>query len=216
MINFFNSPIAFVSWAAALLAALTIHEYAHAWMANHLGDPTPRLSGRLTLNPLAHLDPLGTLALLFFSFGWGKPVPVDQFNLKDPRKDYAYISLSGPASNFITAILSSLLLKSFYWFGLTQINFVAQIFPFVYVFFNMFIILNLGLGLFNLIPLPPLDGEKILLGFLPSNLALKVENTLEQYGLIILILLMFPIGTQQALVSTILSPIIGFLSNLLI
>ena len=97
----FNNPLSFLFWLVALAMAITIHEFAHAYTADRLGDPTPRLQGRLTLNPLAHLDPLGTLMLLLVRFGWGKPVQFDPFNLKNPRKDGALISLAGPASNLL-------------------------------------------------------------------------------------------------------------------
>src|SRR4030042_6600170 len=97
----FTNPFSFAIWAAALLVAITIHEFAHAWTADHLGDPTPRLTGRLTLNPLAHLDPIGTLMLLIIRLGWGKPVTVDPFNLRHPKRDMALISLSGAVANFL-------------------------------------------------------------------------------------------------------------------
>ena len=98
-------------WIISLLIALSVHEYAHARAADELGDPTPRMNGRLTLNPIAHLDPFGTLALIFFGFGWGKPVLIDPYNLKDPRKDQALISLAGPGSNFILAVVVSLIYR---------------------------------------------------------------------------------------------------------
>lgn len=216
MLELVSSPVSFLFSIVALLAAITIHEYAHAWTADYLGDPTPRLAGRLTLNPFAHLDPLGTLALILINFGWGKPVPVDSFNFKNPRKDEALVSISGPLSNFVLAIIASLMLKTVYWFNLNSIAFVIQIFPFLYIFIQTFILLNLALGFFNLIPLPPLDGEKILLGFLPRNLAIEIEDVLSQYGTIFLIFLLFPFGNQGPLVSTILSPIISFLMQLLV
>src|SRR3990172_11954241 len=99
----FNNPLSFVFWLLGLTVAITVHEFAHAYAAERLGDPTPRLMGRLTLNPLAHLDPLGTLMLLIARFGWGKPVQFDPFNLRHPRRDSALISLAGPASNLIMA-----------------------------------------------------------------------------------------------------------------
>src|SRR3989344_7675802 len=107
----FSNPIFLILWAGSLVIAVTIHEFAHAWAAEQLGDPTPRLAGRLTLNPLAHLDPIGTLCLLIFRFGWGKPVPFDPFNLANPRRDSALISLAGPASNIALAVVLSFIMK---------------------------------------------------------------------------------------------------------
>ncbi len=216
MLNFIGSPLSFLFSIIALLVAITIHEYAHAWSADYLGDPTPRLAGRLTLNPFAHLDPLGTLALFLVNFGWGKPVPVDSFNFRNPRRDEALVSLSGPLSNFITAIIASLFLKAIFLFNLNSIGIIAQIFPVLYTFIQTFVLLNLALGFFNLIPLPPLDGEKILLGIVPRDLALKIEDVLDQYGMILLILIILPLGNQGPLVSAFLSPLINFLMQLLI
>src|SRR3990167_7825701 len=111
MTDLINNPIGFLYWIAALIVAITIHEFAHALAAERLGDPTPRLMGRLTLNPLAHLDPLGTLMLLVARFGWGKPVVFDPFNMRHPRRDAAIISLSGPLSNLILAFVCAVLLR---------------------------------------------------------------------------------------------------------
>src|SRR5688572_2528428 len=108
--DLFNNPLSFFLWLVALTIAITIHEFAHAYTADRLGDPTPRLQGRLTLNPLAHLDPMGTLMMLLVRFGWGKPVQFDPFNLRNPRRDGAIISLAGPVSNFLLATLCSILL----------------------------------------------------------------------------------------------------------
>lgn len=185
------------------MIAVTIHEFAHAFAADRLGDPTPRIHGRLTLNPLAHLDPLGTLALLLFRFGWGKPVPIDPFNLRNPRRDAAFISLAGPLSNLILAIILSFPLRFF-----PAIILVSQ-------FLNILVTLNIALALFNLLPIPPLDGGTILLGFLPRELADEWEQILTQYGPIILILLILPIRGQP-LVATFLLPIINLVLGFLL
>jgi len=193
----------FFIWFIALLVAITIHEFAHAWMADYLGDPTARLSGRLTLNPLAHLDPLGTLALFLFHFGWGKPVPVDPFNLRDPRRDAALISLAGPAANLILATVLSLILK------------LGAPLPLLFLFFQPIIVLNVSLAVFNLLPVYPLDGEKILLGFLSEKKAHQWEKTLSQYGPFFIILLLFPLyGTSLA--SLVISPLVNFILSLLL
>src|SRR3972149_8566479 len=112
-----NNPIMFVIYLLALLIAITVHEFAHAKVADYLGDPTPRLQGRLSLNPLVHLDPLGMILLFLVGFGWGKPVMFDPFNLRNPRRDAALISIAGPGTNFVVALLLSLILRSFILFG---------------------------------------------------------------------------------------------------
>jgi len=170
---------------AAILIAITVHEFSHAAMADYLGDPTAKLSGRKSLNPLAHLDPIGTLMLLLFRFGWGKPVPVDPFNLRNPRRDQALVSLAGPGSNLILAFLLSIVLRIA---AVSQagILWTSLLLPIIFI--------NVALAIFNLIPLGPLDGFKIVLGFLPEDKARDWAGT-QSYGLIILMMLVFlPIG----------------------
>lgn len=186
---------------ASVLIALTIHEFAHAWAANNLGDPTARLEGRMSLNPLAHLDPIGTLTLIFFGFGWGKPVPVDSYNLKNPRRDSALISLAGPGSNFILTLL------------LAGINLV---FPLPLYILRPLMTINLGLGLFNLIPLAPLDGSKILIGLLPFETSVEVEDILNQLSIPTLITLFLPLFNGRSLLDIFLIPSINFLLKILI
>lgn len=198
----FTNPISFFVWFFALLVAISIHEFSHAWMADRLGDPTPRINGRLTLSPLAHLDPIGTLMLLLTRFGWGKPVPIDPYNLENPRRDTALISLAGPASNLILATILSV------FTGLLNLWFIDLL-------FLPIIILNTSLAIFNLLPIPPLDGSKILLGLLPYDLALEWEEILEQYGLIIILFLLFPF-TGRPLITYILLPIINFILDILL
>ncbi|MFC1711549.1 site-2 protease family protein [Patescibacteria group bacterium] len=198
----FSSPIAFIVLAVSLVIAITVHEFAHAFVADKLGDPTPKINDRLTLNPLSHLDPIGTLALLIASFGWGKPVPIDPYNLRNPKRDSALISLAGPASNLILATLLSLLLK------FTTLALPASVIMAI-------IVLNVNLAVFNLLPIPPLDGSKILVGFLPHDIAWKIEESLSRYGMILLIFLVFPFF-GQSLAITIISPIINLILSLLI
>jgi Zn-dependent protease len=196
MLNFlFSDPFSFIVWAVAMLVAISVHEAAHAWMAERLGDPTAKLQGRLTLNPLAHLDPVGTLMILFFRFGWGKPVPVDEYNLRYPKRDAALISLAGPASNLVLASLLAILTR------ITSFDF--WLIP--------IIVLSVSLAIFNLIPIHPLDGGKILVGLLPHRLADEVEEVLNQYGFILLIFLVFPFfgGTSPAI--SLISPIINLI-----
>jgi len=199
-----------IFWLIALVIALSVHEYAHARLADELGDPTPRLAGRLTLNPLAHFDFLGTLALFIFHFGWGKPVPIDPFNLRHPRRDEALISLAGPASNFLTALLAAFLFRLAN--GLVLLPFWAA--P-VSLLLETTVILNLGLGIFNLIPLPPLDGSKVLFGVLPAQLAANLEETLQRYSLIILLLLLLlPLPNGGTPAAAFLGPLLSRISSL--
>ncbi len=205
-------PIFLISF----LLALSIHEAAHAWTADRLGDPTAKLAGRVTLNPLAHLDPLGFFLPLFLMLtrapliiGWGKPVPVDSFNLRRPRRDTAYISLSGPLANFILAFLVAAIWRILiYFFPLLNDALIFFFLPLVQA--------NIALGIFNLLPFYPLDGEKVLLGFLPSHLAEKWEIFLRKYGLFFLFLLIFPFSGQQSLLDIFMRPIYYFLLRLLI
>lgn len=203
----FSNPITLIYWLLAFGLSLSIHEAAHAWMADRLGDPTARLAGRMTLNPLAHLDPLGTLMLLFFRFGWGKPVPIDDYNLQNPRKDAGLISLAGPAANLILATTLSLILR----LSPPASNFSLL----TSVLLTPIIILNVSWGIFNLLPIHPLDGGKILVGFLPSESALKVEEILEEYQLIFLLLIIFPFF-GNSLISIILDPVINLILGILL
>lgn len=167
---------------AALVVAITLHEFSHALAAEYLGDPTPRLAGRLTLNPLAHLDPIGTIMLVLVHFGWGKPVPFDPYNLQNPRRDAALISLAGPGMNFVTAIAMAVALR-------VMVNFTSPASVF-YQFFVQVLALSVMLGLFNLLPVGPLDGEKILVGFLPREQALEIDKFFGRYGLFILLFIL--------------------------
>ncbi|PIP51955.1 site-2 protease family protein [Candidatus Beckwithbacteria bacterium CG_4_10_14_0_2_um_filter_47_25] len=186
----------------ALIIAITIHEFAHAWMADRLGDPTPQLQGRLSLNPLKHLDPIGTLMLLFFRFGWGKPVEFDPYNLRHPRRDAALISLAGPAVNLILATALSLVLK-----------FSGS--PLFSIFLYPVILININLAIFNLLPVPPLDGAKILYGILPADWADEYNDFMGRYGTILLILLIIPIGGSSLAINLIM-PVINGITKLLL
>ena len=205
----FNNPFSFFVWTLALLVAITIHEFSHAWASDRLGDPTARLMGRLTLNPLAHLDPLGTLFLLFARFGWGKPVPFDPFNLKNPRRDAALISLAGPGSNLITATILSFILKI-----IPGLPFSLTAYLLIQAFLVPLIIMSVSLGIFNLLPVSPLDGFKIVAGFLPKNLASQWEE-LENYGLLFLLLMLFPMA-GGSLLTNIMNPLLNFVLTLLL
>lgn len=207
----------FVFWLMALVTAITIHEFAHAYAAEHLGDPTPRLQGRLTLNPLAHLDPLGTIMLLIARFGWGKPVQFDPFNLRHPRRDSAIISLAGPVANLLLASVCAILLQILFNIRLPLIPH-SVIGLFVYLIIGLLqpvIILNVVLAVFNLVPIHPLDGFKIVGGILPREYAQQWQE-LEPYGMIFLIFLIFPLFSAVSPISTIISPIINFILTILL
>lgn len=203
MINsLFSDPLSFVLWALALVIAITIHEFAHAWTAVRLGDPTPKLQGRLTLNPLSHLDPVGTIMLLFFRFGWGKPVQFDPYNLQNPRRDAAVISLAGPVSNLILATILSLIVN------LVYSPLTTLLIPIIY--------LNVVLAVFNLIPMHPLDGGKILVGLMPKEQAKDIDVFMNKYGMIILLFLIFPFFGSTSPIFSFLTPIINFILSVLL
>ena len=182
----FTDPTAFliglVLKLPALLLAVTIHELAHGLVADRLGDPTARLAGRLTFNPLPHIDPLGAVAFVLVGFGWAKPVPVNAYNLRHPRRDMAMVAGAGPLSNFALAFVAVIALRLL--LPVAQLPFVVE--PLKYVL-NYIFLFNIGLGVFNLIPLPPLDGGHFLPYFLPRA-SWGALHRLEQYGPMILLL----------------------------
>ena len=200
----------------ALITAVVIHEVAHGYVADKLGDPTARLAGRLSLNPKVHLDLYGSILIPLFlifirspiMFGWAKPVPFDPYNLKNPRRDSAIISLAGPASNLIMATISSIVFRLI----------VLPFFPYTFLlqFLIAFIVINVFLALFNLIPIHPLDGGKIFIGLLPAQEARDADVFLRRYGFIILLLLIFPIFGGTSPIFLVISPIINFLLGLLV
>lgn len=209
MINlFFQNPFEFLIIAGLLVAALCIHEFSHAFVADHLGDPTPRLAGRLTLNPLAHLDPIGTFLLFFVGFGWGKPVPIDPFNLRDVKRDSALISFAGPASNLLMAVGSSALLRLANYIPIISFN------AFIFEIISLFIYWNIILAIFNLIPVYPLDGFAVVGGFLPKKYYYDWME-LRHYGVFFLILLIFPFFGASP-VSTLIFPIVNLLLSVLL
>jgi len=166
----------FLAFAVAIVIAITVHEFAHAKSAQLAGDPTPGQHGRVTLNPLAHFDVIGTIALLVVGFGWGRPVPINPFLMRKPRLGSVLVSLWGPLSNFILALLFAIPLRA----GL------AGAYALV---FHYLVYMNLVLGLFNLIPVHPLDGSHIVSGLLPPQSARQFDTFCQRYGLLVLILL---------------------------
>ncbi len=189
----------------AIIIGLTFHEYAHGWAAYKLGDLTAKSCGRLTLNPLAHLDPIGFLALLLCNFGWAKPVPINPLNFQGNRKTgLILVSLAGPLSNLLLAIIFGLLLH------------LLQNQPFLYdnqaailLLLEYCVLINVILAVFNLIPIPPLDGSKILFGLIPGYHNWMLQ--LERYGFIILLVLMFS-GIFGTFIHAAAYPIYGLLS----
>jgi len=198
--------------APPILMALTFHEYAHAYAAHRLGDDTARLSGRLTLNPLRHLDPLGTIMIFLVHFGWAKPVPVNPYNLRNPKKDMLWISAAGPLSNMLLALISGLLFRLFSDYAMiAERNSLAGLLLLV-VFFSLKI--NLALAIFNILPIAPLDGSKILYGLLPPGFGMMIL-TLERYGPFILIgLIIFGQVTGVSILGRLIWPFVDFFSKL--
>ncbi|MEW6724324.1 MAG: site-2 protease family protein [Bacillota bacterium] len=187
-----------ITFLPGVVIALSFHEYAHAWMAVRMGDPTPRLRGRLTLDPLAHLDPIGTLLLVFYRFGWAKPVPVNPYNFRRPRQGMIYTSLAGPAANVILAILLAIVWQVIPYRVLLQQPILALI-------LERAILINIILAAFNLIPVPPLDGSKVVAGLLPYHQA-RWFAQIEPYGPFILMLLVI-----TGLTSTLVMPLVNLI-----
>jgi Zn-dependent protease len=192
-----SNPLGFVILIFCLVISIGIHEFAHAYSADKLGDPTPRSQGRVTLNPLAHVDPLGMLFIVLVGFGWGRPVEFDIYNLRNPKRDVLMIALAGPLSNILLAFALHVY-GSF--FGLGSI-------------LEQLLYLNLVLAVFNLIPIAPLDGFNIVTGLLPYNIAYKWRD-LEPYGIYILLGLVFLNGTQY-IIYPVISIILAFFNILI-
>ncbi len=195
-------------WILPVLLAVSLHEAAHAWMANKKGDSTAKSLGRLTFNPFKHIDPIGTIVvpavMIFttgFAFGWAKPVPIDVRNLHNPKKDMMWVALAGPMSNFIMAFLWAVFLNLSVFF----IDSRSTISMFFLLMPIAGITINVILGVLNLLPIPPLDGGRIMAGLLPTSLAVKY-NKIEPYGFFIIIALML-----TGLLSTIIFPAISFI-----
>ncbi|THB77554.1 MAG: site-2 protease family protein [Desulfobulbaceae bacterium] len=175
-----------------LLLALTLHEYAHGYVAYRFGDPTAKAAGRLTLNPLKHIDPIGTLAFVLIKIGWAKPVPVNPAYFRNPRQDMIWVALAGPATNLLLAVASAALFKLLVGAlpYLPNVQIVAAIIIPLSKMLLASVWINLLLCVFNLIPIPPLDGGRIVTGMLPENLA-RGYASLERYGFILILVLAY-------------------------
>ena len=170
------------------LLALTLHEFAHGWVANRLGDPTARLQGRLTLNPLSHLDIIGTVAIVLIGFGWAKPVPVDARYLRRPRQDMVLIAAAGPVINLVLAVVVAFCYRTIPWGGMS-LEWAWFIVP-LRAMLRTAVWVNVLLAIFNLLPIPPLDGSRVVSGFSPLRQAIGYSR-LEPYGFVIIFLLFF-------------------------
>ncbi len=198
--------------APPILLALSFHEYAHAYIANKFGDDTAKQSGRLTLNPLAHLDPIGTIMIFLVHFGWAKPVPVNLNRLRNPKKDMLWISAAGPFANMILALISGILLRFIFAIGGAP-NQHSIIGLLIYALF-MSLQINLALAIFNLLPIAPLDGSKILFGLLPVKHGDKIYF-LERYGPFILLgLIIFGRVTDVPILGGLIWPFVKFFSKI--
>ncbi|MBU2568332.1 MAG: site-2 protease family protein [Elusimicrobia bacterium] len=191
-----------------LIFSVTMHEYFHGLVAEKFGDDTARYSGRLTLNPLAHIDFFGTFLLPMLAiitgapvFGWAKPVPVDPYRLNNPRKDMIFIGLAGPAINLLIAVASA---------AIVRIIINIETFYFVIPFFQYMIILNVILGVFNMVPIPPLDGSRVLSGLLPPHLAFQYEK-ITPYGFFIVLFLL-----MSGILGTVMGPVLNFIVSMLL
>jgi len=204
-------PDYLITLAILYLTSFPIHEWAHAWTAYQLGDDTAAMRGRLTINPLAHLDPIGALSLVFFGFGWGKPVPVSPYRLRgNMRTSWALVSAAGPFSNLVLAMLGSIPFRMG-WLSLSMSS--GSVISLANILIQ-FILINLTLMLFNLIPIPPLDGSRVLAWLLPSSWA-SVMDRMERFGGMGLMLILYLLS-RLGLLSLIINPLMNFMIHALL
>lgn len=202
---FANSLSEMLARFIVLFTAITVHEYAHGLAAYKLGDPTAKYAGRLSLNPLSHLDPMGALCMVLFRFGWAKPVPINPMYFKDRKRDSAIVAAAGPVANILLAFLSTIIFAVYYVY--VYLNFQNFLTEFIYTVFMQLAAVNISFAIFNLIPFPPLDGSKILGAFLSHE---SYSNLLryEKIGFPILILLSFT-SVLGRILSLFINPVFG-------
>ena len=212
--SFIDIVACIISSAIVVFITLPIHEYAHGYAAYKLGDPTARYQGRLTLNPLAHLDYMGSLMILFIGFGYAKPVPVDSRYFNNPKRDMAITAFAGPLSNLVLSFISCFISNTIVFvMGLIALNELTfQIFWFLLLVFNYIALINISLAVFNLIPIPPLDGSKILAALLPNRIYWQLMRYERYFGIIIFVLI-FASSRFSNLLSGIVTGIYGAFFN---
>ncbi|MCH7859576.1 MAG: site-2 protease family protein [Candidatus Marinimicrobia bacterium] len=205
-------PKSIILLIPVILFALSVHEYSHGMVAYRLGDPTAKYAGRLTLNPLSHLDPMGTIMIFLVGFGWAKPVPVDPSYFANPKRDMLWVALAGPAANMVLALLSGLVIR---FISVNPEPFLANTFgPSFITMMYRSLHINLMLAVFNLLPIPPLDGSKILYGVLPPEYE-HIAYNLERYGPRVLFgLIIFGMFTGVSIFWIFIGPFVGFFSGL--
>lgn len=205
-----SNPQTMILLLPVILFALTVHEYSHGYVAWRLGDPTAKNAGRLTLNPLPHLDPIGTIMLFLVQFGWAKPVPVDPSYFKNPKRDMLYVALAGPAANMVLALITGLVIR---WINGTNPAFMyGELGPSLGKMLIFSLRINLALAIFNMLPVPPLDGSKIMYGLLPSRYDYMTYN-LERYGPMVLFgLIMIGMVTGVSILWAFIGPFVGLFS----
>lgn len=226
-----DSPMAFVivvgAFVFTILVSLSIHEFSHAYTADRLGDRTPRSLGRVTLNPRAHLDPIGSLMILIIGFGWAKPVPINPYNTRNPQRSLAMIASAGPLSNLVMAGLAGIPIKT---------GMVPGLHPFVHpslvdnlasfatastgnmigLFLGTIVLINILLAIFNLIPLAPLDGFNVAVGLLPRALSQPLERAAPWMPGILMILILLPFVTNSSPLFEVMAPIVDFFLELFV
>ena len=201
--NFFNAVVYILSALVVIFLTLPFHEFAHAYIADKLGDKTARYQGRLTMNPMAHIDYLGAIGILFLGFGWARPVPVNANNFKNPKRGMALTAFAGPAMNIIVAFVARFIVYALLAFNR---NSAENLIFYIAIFFGYYSMLNINIAVFNLLPIPPLDGSRLLTVFLPTKYYFAVMRY-ERYISLFIILLIW-IGVLDAPLS--------FLSNWLV